>query len=106
MRNVIDLSLGMTQRVREWYRLGNKLDVRLLNECSYYPRGGCQDCSWEAPNPDCKWSHILIDTRCDNRGNAGRIHLKVVKRKENWLAALIAKLPKEAREEIEKVMKG
>ena len=61
-----DLDKGID--VNDW-----SVDRRLIKECSYYPRprywreGGwvypCGECCWELPNPSCKRSHILTDTR-------------------------------------------
>jgi hypothetical protein len=100
---VIDLSFGMTARIREWYRLGNKIDVRLLFECAYYPRGGCQDCSWELPNSDCKWSHILIDTRIDGDGH---LRMREGRKRQESLEKILSKLPKEVMDEIKQVLSG
>jgi len=98
---VIDLSPSMALRVRDWYRLRNKLDVKLLFECAYYPRSGCQDCSWESPNPDCKWSHILIDTRI----GGGHLRMRDGKKKDS-LEKILSRLPKEVMEEIKMILKG
>jgi hypothetical protein len=99
---VIDLSPSMALRVREWYRQRHKLDVKLLFECAYYPRGGCQNCSWDSPNSDCKWSHILIDTRVDG---SGQLRMRGGKKKDS-LEKILSRLPKEAMEEIKMILKG
>jgi predicted Zn-ribbon and HTH transcriptional regulator len=59
------------QRKREFQRAGIiHIDTTLLKECAYYPRSRgaskpskCTECSFSFPNEDCKFSHILIDTR-------------------------------------------
>lgn len=102
---IIDLSPSMAVRVRDWTRL-HKLDVTLLFNCAYYPRGGCQDCSFDAPNGRCKRSHILIDTQC----NPPEISLKTKSRnrrkKEININILLSKLPTEIQEEIRKIIEG
>lgn len=100
---VIDISKRMQVRLSEWYRLGNKLDVKLLFECAYYPRGGCNDCSWDYPNGNCKRAHILIDTRIDG---GGHLRVKGGGRKKDSLERVLLKLPKEARDEIQMILKG
>jgi hypothetical protein len=49
--------------VSNWQR-NHPIDGKLLSECSYYPRGGCQSCKWDWPNQRCDKAHILNDTRC------------------------------------------
>jgi hypothetical protein len=63
MKPVIQLSPLMQQAVRSWHQNGHHLDVTLLNECAYYPRQGCDQCTFNNPNPHCKRAHILVDTR-------------------------------------------
>lgn len=96
---IIDLSPAMLQRVKNY---NHKIDRRLLSECAYYPRMGCQNCSWQSPNPDCRWSHILIDTRCG--GEPVIMRKRVIKKKEGWLRELINKLPPSAQREVEEIM--
>ena len=97
----IQLSPMMQNRVAEWKRLGHSINLKLLSECAYYPRGGCQNCEWNSPNPDCKWSHILIDTRIDTSGL--NIKIKMKKRERSDMEKLLTLLPPEARKEIEKL---
>ena len=101
---VINLSTSMQERVAEWKRNGHNLDATLLFNCSYYPRGGCQDCEFDSPNPDCSKSHLLVDTRINPPLN---LKTKVKSgRKVVSLETLISKLPLEAQEEIRKIIEG
>jgi hypothetical protein len=59
------------QRKGEFQRAGIvHINTTLLRQCAYYPRqrgafkpSKCTECSFNLPNPDCNYSHILIDTR-------------------------------------------
>jgi hypothetical protein len=99
---IIDLSPVMLSRVKN-YR--HKVDRKLLSECAYYPRQGCHHCSWDAPNPDCRWSHILIDTRCGSQPIIQRVRKASSKKGENWMAELISRLPPSAKREVEDIIK-
>lgn len=101
---IIDLSQSMQRRVIEYKRMGHKIDLTLLYECAYYPRGGCQDCSFGSPNADCKWSHILIDTRCNPSIPSSTKHRDKTGKKVINLDVLLSKLPEEIREEIRKII--
>jgi len=110
------ISMVIAPYVREWVARGHSIDDKLLVECAYYPRGGCQHCSWNRPNPHCKWSHILVDTRIDpfhpsptptnptpSKGKTdGQPHFKA------WgidLSSLMKKVPKSMREEMERIIR-
>ena len=101
---IIDLSPSMQERVTEWQRLGHQLDVTLLYQCGYYPRGGCQDCSFDSPNDRCKQSHILIDTRI----NPPLLNLKSKKQSKGKVnfETLLSRLPEEAREAVRRIPEG
>jgi len=99
---IVDLSLSMQQRVDEWRRTGHKLDLQLLFNCSYYPRGGCQDCSFDAPNPKCKWAHLLIDTRI----NPPKFSFKQKSKQTINLETLIHKLPEKVQQQIRDILEG
>jgi hypothetical protein len=101
---VIDLSNSMQERVTEWKRVGHDLDTSLLFNCSYYPRGGCQDCTFDSPNLSCTKAHLLIDTRINPPLNL-KTKIRSGKR-EVSLGGLISKLPKEAQEEVRKIIEG
>ena len=101
---VIDLSPQMQQRVSEWKRNGHDLDVSLLFNCSYYPRGGCQDCSFDSPNSSCKWSHILTDTRIDPP--LKQTIKQVKKNRKVNIEILLSRLPAEVQDEIRKIIEG
>ena len=103
---VIDLSPGMKVRVGEWGRQGHQLDIKLLFECAYYPRGGCQNCSWDKPNPKCPYSHILIDTRIGGAPIPPQRVVKVKKSERKFWKELWEGLTPQLREEIEKVLEG
>ena len=97
---MMDLSPIMKIRIKSWH---HKVDEKLLHECAYYPRGGCQDCHWMAPNPSCSYSHILIDTRIDTRGvNYGDRKRRT---NPNNLANLLNKLPQNLKSQIEGIIK-
>jgi hypothetical protein len=104
---IIDLSPMMLARVKNYH---HKLDRKLLSECAYYPRQGCKDCNWDAPNPDCRWSHILIDTRCgSSQPTVMRKRVKVAQKKGDTLWGvqidkLMRGLPPFARKEIEEIL--
>lgn len=94
------------QFIKDYQSRGHKIDRKLLNECAYYPKEGCQYCRWDWPFPKCQVAHILVDTRC-----AGVVGWKSTwrrekvggKRKENpW--KLLGKLPKELQEELMKLL--
>jgi len=97
----------MSIRVGEW-RKRHKLDEKLLNECAYYPRIGCGDCSWEAPSHKCRWSHILVDTRVGGQPPFSLLSTKRKKRGETaWgvnLNGILKGLPEEAQREIRKIL--
>lgn len=96
---ILNLSKSMQKRVAAWHRQGHKLDTTLLNQCAYYPRGGCQHCHFDSPSSDCKWAHILKDTRINPPNISNQI--KPNKRiKKADLDVLLSRLPEEAREEI------
>lgn len=101
---IIDLSPMMLARVKNYT---HKLNRKLLSECAYYPRMGCQNCDWQSPNPDCKWSHILTDTRCDG-GAPPAMRKKVSKGSGTiWgvsVDKMIARLPPFARKEVEEIL--
>lgn len=50
--------------IKAYQSRGHKIDSKLLAECAYYPREGCQYCRWDWPFPKCNVAHILVDTRC------------------------------------------
>jgi len=101
---IIDLSPSMKERVDQWQRLGHKTDPTLLYQCSYYPRGGCQDCSFDSPKEDCKWSHILIDTRIDPP--VKQTIKQVKKNRKINIEVLLSRLPVEVQDEIRKILGG
>lgn len=98
---IIDLSPMMLSRVKNYH---HKIDRKLLSECAYYPRQGCQNCNWQSPNSDCRWSHILTDTRCGSAPIVQRVK-KHSKKGENWMSQLVAKLPPSVQREVEEIMK-
>ncbi len=55
----LQLSPLMQQAISNWRRLGHLTDDTLISQCAYYPRSGCQHCSFQSPNPSCNHSHIL-----------------------------------------------
>ena len=99
---IIDLSPAMQERMREYQRMGHKIDETLLYECAYYPRGGCQNCTFDSPNDRCKWAHILIDTRINPPLN--QTIKQVKKNRKINIDVLLSRLPKEVREEIRKIL--
>lgn len=101
---IIDLSPSMQERVNQWQRLGHKTDPILLNQCAYYPRGGCQDCTFDQPNDSCKWSHILIDTRINPP--LKQTIKQVKKNRKVNIDVLFSQLPEEVREEIRRIIEG
>lgn len=50
--------------IKTYQSSGHKIDPKLLNECAYYPREGCQYCRWDWPYPKCERAEILVKTRC------------------------------------------
>src|SRR3989304_1397695 len=101
---LIDLSLSMKERVDEWQRRGHKTDQTLLYQCAYYPRGGCQHCSFDSPNDRCKWSHILTDTRIDPP--LKQTIKQVKKNRKINIDGLLSRLPTDVQEEIRKILEG
>ncbi len=116
MNQVVDLSHSMAIRVSIWEKL-HKLNTDLLFNCGYYPRGGCQDCSFTLPNPSCKFSHILLDTRPGTpyipnqltRRTQAQAQTKKKRDKTAWgisIEKILPKLPPHIREEILRLMEG
>jgi len=103
---MLQLSPLMQKWVRLWIGSGHKLDERLLVECAYYPRGGCQNCSWDTPRPECQWSHILIDSRIDPS------EIRSVKKKKvrsvfgKDLEELMKQLTPSDRMKVEEILRG
>jgi len=82
---------------------GYKIDFKLLTECAYYPRQGCQLCKWEWPLPECQFAHILVDTRIG--GIAGWKGGKQKKEKKEKVIVIWEGLPDEVKGEILEVLK-
>jgi len=101
---IIDLSPSMQERVTEWKRMGHNIDPILIHECGYYPRGGCQYCLFDSPNPNCRWGHILIDTRINPSIPSSSKHQNKTGRKVIKVEVLLSRLPEEVREEIRKIV--
>jgi hypothetical protein len=104
--NLTTLSPSMATRVAQWMRYGHKPDYKLLRECAYYPRGGCQDCAWESPRSECPFSHILIDTRIESPTGTPRVTSQKKEKGTAWgvsLTSLIKRLPPEVGREVEKL---
>jgi hypothetical protein len=87
------------------------IDNQLLDQCAYYPKAGCQYCSFDSPNPECSRSHILSDTRITPASpsiasNLGRSSKRATGKKEAWgisLEKIWEKLPESVRMEVEGV---
>jgi len=101
--------------IREFQRKGHKIDRKLLDECAYYPRGGCQFCRWDWPFPKCQYAHILVETRCAGvRGwkedrSTKEIRRRVESRMKKGKKEVMSErfwdeLPKELREELKRIM--
>ncbi len=114
IRPVVDLSPSMAIRVRAWERV-HKVDTELLFGCGYYPRGGCQDCSWNQPNLSCKFSHILSDTRLstpytpNQQAPSTQIQIQTKKKRDKtaWgvnLESILSKLPPAIQEEFKRIL--
>ena len=60
---------------------GRDIPKDLITQCAYFPRAPywvfgveyhlCEHCTFERPNPKCKHSHILIDTRIGKKSKVG-----------------------------------
>jgi len=97
--------------IKEFQRHGHKVDKKLLYECAYYPRQGCEYCRWDWPYPKCSFAHILVDTRgagvrgwkadpSTRRQSKGK-GKKQTKKEKFWES-----LPIELQEELKQMMEG
>jgi len=92
--------------IRAYQDRGYKIDWKLLNECAYYPREGCQDCKWDWPLQECQFAHILVATRIKElkgwqaKSKAGK-GKKQTTQEKFWKS-----LSKELQEELKELMKG
>ena len=101
---LIDLSPTMLARIKNY---NHPVDRLLLSECAYYPRAGCQDCSFDQPLSKCKFSHILIDTRITSPVTSQvKSPLKSKQKDDLWhWKQLLSTLPSSAQAEVRKLMK-
>lgn len=67
---MIDLSFYRRKEFTQARLTYSEINERLLHECAYYPLPAafgskstkCLSCSFETPNPKCKYSHLLTLT--------------------------------------------
>ncbi len=80
--------------IRLFIQNNHQVDDKLLQECAYYPRQGCEKCRWEYPLTTCPVAHILVDTRCG--GIEGwRAGARVVRERERDVWATLPTFVKE-----------
>lgn len=115
---VIDLTCAgeLTRRaIRDWMETGHSLDKKLLLECAYYPRGGCQDCTFTNPNPKCDKSHILKLEPPKHPGKVYNMHGEPIKPKPvvnkmtAWgkdLTSIWSTLPEDVKSQVMGVLKN
>lgn len=95
--------------IKAYQGRGHKIDRKLLDECAYYPREGCQYCRWDWPFPKCEVAHILVDTRC--AGTRGWKPDRSVRRKKEGKRQTKKEkfwdsLPDELQKELRELMEG